>query len=63
MEDPYLTTSGLTYEKRVIEAYLKLNPIDPQTRKPCKVEELVPNFALKQMLEDRKKGKLKLELL
>ena len=53
MEDPVLTPSGITYDRRVIEEHLRRgNNFDPMTRKPLTMTDLIPNLAVKEAIED-----------
>ena len=51
MEDPVLMPDGQTYERKAIEAALDLQPYSPVTRQPMKIEDAVPNYALKSLIE------------
>ena len=56
MEDPVITPSGITYDKKSIEQWLQKKPIDPLSKKPLKKEELIPNRALKESIIEYKKS-------
>ena len=52
MLDPVLlTSSGHTYERAAIEAWLKQQGTDPQTRAVASVQQLIPNRALKETID------------
>lgn len=52
--DPVIAPSGNTYERSFIENYLETNKTDPITREPLTKDQLIPNRALKEIIE--KKG-------
>ena len=56
MEDPVITPSGITYDKKCIEQWLQKKAIDPLSKKPLKKEELIPNRALKESIIEYKKS-------
>ena len=56
MEDPVITPSGITYDKKRIEQWLQKKAIDPLSKKPLKKEELIPNRALKESIIEYKKS-------
>lgn len=56
MEDPVITPSGITYDKKSIEQWLQKKAIDPLSKKPLKKEELIPNRALKESILEYKKN-------
>lgn len=48
MKDPVCTPSGQTYDRRLIEEHIKHNgAFDPISRQTCKLQQLVPNYAIK----------------
>jgi STIP1 family protein 1 len=47
-QDPVVTPSGLSYERKYIEEHLRKSSIDPITRKPLSASQLTANTALKQ---------------
>lgn len=51
MKDPVITPSGVSYDRANIEAWLKKKEIDPLTKKPLTVNDLVPNRGLKEAIE------------
>ena len=52
MENPMITPSGLTYDKKIMSGYfLKHGNIDPQTRKELRQEWLRPNNTLKKWMK------------
>ena len=52
MKVPMLVTvSGVTYEKEVIEEYIKENGQDPMTRQKVTIDQIVPNRALRETIE------------
>ena len=51
MKDPVVDPEGNTYEREAITAWLHKNSISPITRNPLKVEDLIPNRALKETME------------
>lgn len=51
--DPVITPSGLTYEKAVILDHLeKVGEFDPTTRESLTEDQLIPNLAIKQAVQD-----------
>nr|ADE76424.1 unknown [Picea sitchensis] len=51
--DPVITPSGVTYERAVILEHIrKVGNFDPITREPLKPEQLVPNLAIKEAVQD-----------
>lgn len=51
--DPVVTPSGVTYERAVILEHIrKVGNFDPITREPLKPEQLVPNLAVKEAVQD-----------
>jgi len=65
MRDPVIAEDGHTYEKDAIENWLEKSLTSPMTRQPISPAKLIPNLALKQLIdqwkdEQRKsKGKAK----
>ena len=52
MKEPTMVTvSGVTYEKSVIEEILQETGEDPMTRQKATLDQLVPNRALRDMIE------------
>ncbi|XP_020912442.1 E3 ubiquitin-protein ligase CHIP [Exaiptasia diaphana] len=53
MKDPVITPSGITYDRKVIEDHLqRVGHFDPVTRTDLKQEQLIPNLALKEVIDD-----------
>jgi hypothetical protein len=52
MRDPVLTSDGFTFERRAIEAWLRLNNRSPMTNLPLPNRGVLPNIALRQLIED-----------
>eukprot|EP00116_Pleurobrachia_bachei_P007742 sb/3468004/ len=53
MKDPVTTPSGVTYERANLEEHLqRVGHFDPLTREPLKREKLIPNLAMKEVIED-----------
>lgn len=62
MEDPVMiATSGITYERSMIEQWLENNQTCPITRKPSKISDLVPNILIRQLIENESKTNKKLK--
>ena len=41
------------YERKALLEHFKINGnFDPVTRKTCKINDLIPNLSLKQVIED-----------
>jgi STIP1 family protein 1 len=52
MRDPVITPSGITYERKdIVEHLQRLGHFDPVTRKELSQEQLVPNLAMKEIIE------------
>lgn len=52
MTDPYITPSGITFDKKDIEEHLqRVGHFDPVTRQPLTQEQLVPNLAMKEVVD------------
>jgi len=52
MQDPYIDTDGNSYERASIMEWLSNRQVSPITRRPLYVENLVPNRALKNLIEE-----------
>uniref|UniRef100_A0A3B0MG62 E3 ubiquitin-protein ligase CHIP n=1 Tax=Theileria annulata TaxID=5874 RepID=A0A3B0MG62_THEAN len=53
MRDPVISSSGLTYERKLLETHLLCNgEYDPITREVCKMSDLVSNYHIKEAVED-----------
>ena len=63
MRNPFISKeSGLTYEKETIADLLKNNLPDPFTGKEIKMEDFVPNLALKEIIQECQEQKAEVEL-
>lgn len=52
MRDPVVTPSGITYDRQDIEEHLKrVGHFDPITRQPLTVDSLIPNLAMKEVVD------------
>lgn len=52
MSDPVITPSGITYDRKDIEEHLqRVGHFDPVTRTNLTSEQLVPNLALKEVID------------
>ncbi|CAK9299974.1 unnamed protein product [Gordionus sp. m RMFG-2023] len=52
MNDPVITPSGITYERKNIEEHLqRVGHFDPITRIPLTSDQLIPNLALKEVID------------
>ncbi len=47
MHDPMVTPTGVSYERVSLLKHVKASGFDPITRQPLKVDQLIPNVALK----------------
>ena len=48
----FLCTSGITYERKDIEEHLqRVGHFDPVTRVPVTVDQLIPNFSMKEVVD------------
>ncbi|CAG8461639.1 15131_t:CDS:1 [Funneliformis caledonium] len=53
MHDPVITPSGITYERTHLkEHFKKIGYFDPLSRRECRENDLYPNLALKEAIED-----------
>jgi hypothetical protein len=50
--DPVTSPRGHTYSRRAIVEWLHHNQISPMTRQPLTINQLVPNFALREVIEE-----------
>ena len=51
MTDPVITPYGISYDRKSIEKWLKVNKIDPIAHKKLDKNMLIPNYALKSIIE------------
>ena len=54
MNNPVTTPSGRTYEKEAIENWIDCKGTSPMSRNPLSIEELRPNRALKDLIDESK---------
>ena len=53
LEEPVVTPSGITYNRKPLEEHLqRVGHFDPVTRVPLTQEKLIPNLSLKEVVED-----------
>ncbi|XP_057311811.1 E3 ubiquitin-protein ligase CHIP-like [Hydractinia symbiolongicarpus] len=53
MRDPVITPSGITYDKKDIEEHLqRVGHFDPVTRAALKASQLIPNLAIKEVIDE-----------
>lgn len=52
MVDPVIGADGFTYEREAITTWLTKDPTSPQTRQPMPLSSLIPNWALKHLIEE-----------
>lgn len=57
MVDPVIAEDGHTYERREITEWFKHSGTSPITRERMEMRTLVPNHALRKMIEDSTGGK------
>jgi len=55
MEDPVILSDGFTYERTAIEDWLKKNNTSPMTNLPLDNLNLIPNIALRKLIQERLK--------
>jgi len=53
MKDPWMDPEGNSYEKKEIYQWLEKNTTSPITRAELKKEQLVPNRALKKIIQKK----------
>lgn len=52
MNEPVITPSGITYDRQDIEEHLKrVGHFDPITRQPLRANQLIPNLAMKEVVD------------
>lgn len=52
MRDPVITPSGVTYDRKDIEEHLqRVGHFDPVTRQPLTMDKLIPNLAMKEVID------------
>ncbi|KJH49617.1 u-box domain protein [Dictyocaulus viviparus] len=52
LQDPVITPSGITYDRADIKQHLhRVGHFDPVTRAPLTEDDLIPNLAMKEVLE------------
>ena len=51
MVDPVVDCEGNSYERSAITSWLSKNGISPITRSPLNINQLIPNRALKELIE------------
>uniref|UniRef100_A0A1I8A328 E3 ubiquitin-protein ligase CHIP n=1 Tax=Steinernema glaseri TaxID=37863 RepID=A0A1I8A328_9BILA len=52
MHDPVITPSGITYDRESIKDHLhRVGHFDPITRAPLTVDQLIPNLAMKEVVD------------
>ena len=61
MKDPVMDPDGFSYEREAIEKWIKEHGTSPMTRRPLTLEELKPNRALKDAIEEEYVKKKKKE--
>jgi hypothetical protein len=52
MQDPVMTKYGHTYERSEIEKWIDKHHNDPLTKKPLEKSDLIPNYAMKNLIEE-----------
>jgi len=57
MQNPVIGPDGQTYERQSIEDWLRVHNTSPVTRAPMQANQLIPNFALKNAIQNMLNGK------
>ena len=52
MQDPVVDGEGVSYERAAITRWLALHQTSPVTRKPLTIARLIPNLALKELIQN-----------
>ena len=53
MQDPVITPSGITYDRKDIDEHLqRVGHFDPVTRTPLTANQLIPNLAMKEVIDN-----------
>jgi hypothetical protein len=63
MKDPYIDSDGNSYDWETIQEWLHLNPFSPFTRNPLNITNLVPNRALKVVIDEFVRFGFKFDIL
>lgn len=51
--DPVMTPSGITYERKDIEEHLqRIGHFDPVTRVKLTADQLIPNYSMKEVVDN-----------
>lgn len=58
MSDPVIAVDGHTYERKFIEEWFKNHNRSPMTNLPLQTKNLLPNLALKKMINDAKQKQM-----
>ncbi|KAJ3146199.1 hypothetical protein HDU89_006340 [Geranomyces variabilis] len=56
LKDPVVTPSGITYEREALLQHLDTTKTDPQTRQSLREDQLYPNLALRDAVDDYRKN-------
>jgi hypothetical protein len=56
MHEPVIDPDGNTYERVAIEKWIRVNGKSPVTRSPLTVDQLYPNHAISDLLDQKKNG-------
>jgi len=52
LREPVVTPSGITYERKDIEEHLlRVGHFDPVTRVKLTADQLIPNYAMKEVVD------------
>lgn len=52
LKDPVVTPCGITYDRKDIEEHLqRVGHFDPVTRQPLTMEKVIPNLAMKEVVD------------
>lgn len=51
MKDPVVAADGQTYDRPAIESWLQKHRISPMTNEPLETTQVIPNIALRQLME------------
>lgn len=52
LQEPVITPSGITYERKDIEEHLqRVGHFDPVTRTPLSADQLIPNYSMKEVVD------------
>lgn len=52
MTQPVVTPSGITYDRQSLTGWIEAHHSDPATQAPLKMDNVYPNLALRDMIQE-----------